>query len=190
MSLEPSRLHPDLDVQVDVAPQELRLDLPAAHSAARMARHLVRQFAKAGGMPESELDQLTLVADELLSNAVDHGGGGAALEQHGAVAEAEAGDDEGSRGAELNGAVAGARMQMLLVVSAQAWEVRVADQGGGDPDVVRELITPPDGVPDLEDERGRGFFLMAQMVDSLEVLRSPDGLGLELVARRRMSAAG
>lgn len=81
-------------------------------------------------------------------------------------------------------------MQMLLVVSAHAWEVRVADQGGGDPDVVRELIAPSEGVPDLEDERGRGFFLMAQLVDSLEVQRSPDGLGLEMVARRRLSAAG
>jgi anti-sigma regulatory factor (Ser/Thr protein kinase) len=59
------------------APQELRLDLPAVHSAARMARHLVRQFARAGGLVGSELDQLVLVADELLSNAVDHGGGAA-----------------------------------------------------------------------------------------------------------------
>ncbi len=218
MSLEPSRIRPNLDVQVDVAPQELRLDLPAAHSAARMARHLVRQFAKAGGLPESELDQLTLVADELLSNAVDHGGGGAALEERGvargefAPVEREHGDDAddaevsaerygaaemsaerhgaAEMSAERHGAAAGARMQMLLVVSAHAWEVRVADQGGGDPDVVRELIAPSEGVPDLEDERGRGFFLMAQLVDSLEVQRSPDGLGLEMVARRRLSAAG
>lgn len=170
MTVPPSRPRQDLDAQVDVAPQELRLDLPAAHSAARMARHLVRQFARAGGLPDSDLDQLTLVADELLSNAVDHGGGEAAFE--------EGDNDVGAAGV-------GPRMHMLLVVSAQAWEVRVADQGGGDPDVVRALITPPDGVPDLDDERGRGFFLMAQLVDSLEVQRSPDGLGLELTAKRR-----
>lgn len=173
MSLSPGRPRQDLDARVDVAPQELRLDLPAAHSAARMARHLVRQFARQGGLPDAELDQLTLVADELLSNAVDHGGGGAAIEEE---------DNH------LDGAEAGPRMHMLLVVSAQSWEVRVADQGGGDPEVVRAMITPPDGVPDLDDERGRGFFLMAQLVDSLEVQRSADGLGLELIARRRAAA--
>ena len=144
---------------------ELSLDLPAAHSAARMARHLVRRFAIQRGLPEGELDQLTLVADELLTNAVDHGGGDAALDHH---------DDADP-----------ARIYMLLIVSPDAWEVRVADQGGGDPDVVRDLIAPPDGFPDLEDERGRGFFLLAQMVDALEVRRSPDGRGLELIARRR-----
>ncbi len=169
MNLPPSRPRQDLDAQVEVAPQELRLDLPAAHSAARMARHLVRQFARTGGLPESELDQLTLVADELLTNAVDHGGGGAALE------EAEHAEPT--------------RMQMLLYVSHDAWEMRVADQGGGDPEVVRAMIAPPDGVPDLEDERGRGFFLMAQLVDSLEVRRSEDGLGLEMVARRRANGS-
>lgn len=169
MNLPPSRPRQDLDAQVEVAPQELRLDLPAAHSAARMARHLVRQFARTGGLPESEMDQLTLVADELLTNAVDHGGGGAALEE--------------SDHAEPS------RMQMLLYVSHDAWEMRVADQGGGDPEVVRAMIAPPDGLPDLEDERGRGFFLMAQLVDSLEVRRSEDGLGLEMIARRRANGS-
>lgn len=153
------------EAHVEVGPQELRLDLPAAHSAARMARHLVRQFARAGGLPESELDQLTLVADELLTNAVDHGGGGAALEE-----------------SEMS---APTRMHMLLFVSANSWEMRVADQGGGDPEVVRSMIAPEDGLPDLEDERGRGFFLMAQMVDSLEVRRSDDGRGIELIAKRK-----
>lgn len=153
----------------DGTPQELRLDLPAVHSAARMARHLVRQFARAGGLTGEELDHLVLVADELLSNAVDHGGGGAARSE-----------------AELERPV---RMKMLLDVSARGWEMRVADQGGGDPAVVDELIHPRD-LPNLEDERGRGFFLMAQMVDSLRVAKSPDGLGLELIALRRLRPAG
>jgi len=173
VTLPPGRPRPELDAQVEVEPQELRLDLPAAHSAARMARHLVRQFARARGLPDGELDQLTLVADELLTNAVDHGGGDAALDE---LAE-EAGR-------------ASTRIHMVLMVSAGAWEVRVADQGGGDPDVVRAQIAPPDGVPDLEDERGRGFFLLAQLVDALEVRRSPDGLGLELIARRGEGAGG
>ena len=41
----------------------------------------------------------------------------------------------------------------------------VDDQGGGDPEDLRGFVTPSDELPDLDDERGRGFFLMAQMVD-------------------------
>jgi anti-sigma regulatory factor (Ser/Thr protein kinase) len=145
-------------------PQELRLDLPAVHSAARMARHLVRQFARASGVTGPELDNLILVADELLTNCVDHGGGNAALEE-----------------SEL---VKPARMQMWLHVAGGAWEIHVSDQGGGDPEIVDELIHPKD-LPNLEDERGRGLFLIAQSVDTLEVQRSADGLGLELIAVRR-----
>ena len=146
------------------SPQELRLDLPAAHVACRMARHLVRQFARAGGIEGSELDNLVLITDELLSNAVDHGGGNGSMEEH-----------------DLEHPV---RMSLVLGVTPIGWELRVADQGGGDPKVLDELIHP-EGLPDLENERGRGFFLMAQMVDSLEVKRSEDGLGLLLIARRK-----
>ena len=60
-------------------PRELRLDLPAAHSAVRMARNLVRKFATQF-MPEGEVETLELITSELLSNAVDHGGGNSAME--------------------------------------------------------------------------------------------------------------
>ena len=64
------------------------------------------------------------------------------------------------------------------------WERRVAEQGGGDRAEVAPLLDG-DALPDLEDERGRGFFLLVQMVDSLTVERSPDGKGLEFVAEKR-----
>jgi anti-sigma regulatory factor (Ser/Thr protein kinase) len=157
---QPSDGDPD-----EAATPELRLDLPAAHSAARMARQLVRQFAQSTGIDGSELDNLVLVADELLTNAVDHGGGGGTLEE-----------------ADLARPV---RMKLALDVRADGWELHISDQGGGDPAVVDALMHPSD-LPDLEDERGRGFFLMAQMVDELVVRRSADGLGLELIAIRRL----
>lgn len=142
----------------------LSLDLPAVHAAARMARHLIRPFARSGGVLGTELDNLVLVTDELLSNAVDHGGGDAAR-------EAEAGN--------------GARMRFVLSVSSGSWRLEVSDQGGGDPQALQELISP-EGLPDLEDERGRGFFLIAQMVDEIRVEASPDGRGLTLfVVRER-----
>jgi anti-sigma regulatory factor (Ser/Thr protein kinase) len=142
----------------------LDLELPAAHSAGRMARHLVRQFGKANAVAGKELDILVLVADELLTNAVDHGGGGSAFEES---------DVEG-----------GARMTLRLSVTAAEWELRVSDQGGGDPAEVEAYLRSAEE-PELDDERGRGFFMMAQVVDRLDVRRSDDGRGILLIASRR-----
>lgn len=147
---------------------DLRLDLPAAHSAGRMARQMVRQLAEREELPEDEASTLEFVAGELLDNAVDHGGGKAAREAE-----------------DLEGDV---RMTLSVSIEGGCWSVRVDDQGGGDLDQVRAFIEPPDGIPDLEDERGRGFFLMAQMVDELTVDRSHDGRGLALIASKRYGA--
>jgi anti-sigma regulatory factor (Ser/Thr protein kinase) len=137
------------------------MDLPAAHSAVRMARAVVGPFAETRGIVGDELDTLLLVVSELLANAVDHGGGGAALEEE-----------------DLERPV---RMSFDLEIGPESWELAVEDEGGGDPEVVRALIEP-DGLPDLEDERGRGFFLLASMVDSLTVDVRADGLGLVIRA--------
>jgi anti-sigma regulatory factor (Ser/Thr protein kinase) len=142
---------------------ELRLDLPAAHSAARMARQLVREFALRGGLDPGEVDNLLLVADELLSNAVDHGGGRAALDE-----------------SDLQSKVT---MQLVLVLRESGWVLDVADEGHGDPQEVDALLHPA-GLPDLEDERGRGFFLISGLCQSLTVRRREDGKGLVITAVR------
>src|SRR5438045_400582 len=120
-------------------PHELRLDLPAAHSAERLARAVMRQFAQREGVPKREMDALEFVASEMLSNAVDHGGGLGTMEE----------SDLPSR----------VRMQLVLTIAPDGWEMRVSDQGGGDPASMSALIEDQE-LPDLEDERGRGFFLL------------------------------
>ncbi len=145
-------------------PHELRLDLPAAHSAERMARGVIRQFAKRERVPPAEIDTLEFVAGELLTNAVDHGGGERALREE-----------------DLRSKV---RMSLYLVVREDGWTLRVGDQGGGDVAELRARLGVGADPPDLDDERGRGFFLLSQMVDSLDVEPSADGLGVEFVAVR------
>jgi anti-sigma regulatory factor (Ser/Thr protein kinase) len=142
-------------------PGDLRMDLPATHSAVRMARKVIRRYAASGGIRGKDSETLILVASELLSNAVDHGGGKAAMFE-----------------SDLETPV---RMSLTLALRGRGWELTVADQGGGDPAVVEALLHPG-GPPDLEDERGRGFFLLTQMVDRLSVKRSLDGLGLVVTA--------
>ena len=147
--------------------RELRLDLPAAHSAARMARHLLREFALREGVAPTEVESLLLIADELLSNAVDHGGGESAREE-----------------LDLAEPV---RMGLLLVLRDDGWVLEISDEGGGDPDLVEALLHPSD-MPDLEDERGRGFWLISGLCQSLTVRRREDGLGLAITAVRLYAA--
>jgi anti-sigma regulatory factor (Ser/Thr protein kinase) len=149
-------------------PHELRLDLPAAHSAERLARAVMRQFVQHEGVPADEVDALEFVASELLSNAVDHGGGHAAME------ESEAPPN--------------VRVQFFLRVQPDGWEMRVTDQGGGDAVRVQALIEDPD-LPGPEDERGRGFFLLKSMLAGLVVERSEDGRGLVFIAQKRYERA-
>lgn len=145
----------------------LGLDLPAAHSAVATARKVIGHFARLEGLEDREVDVLMLVTSELLGNAIDHGGG-----DHALVEEELATD---------------VRMRVQFEITESGWTVEVSDQGGGDPAEIEALIHP-EGMPDLEDERGRGFFLLAQMVDRLEVTRSKDGRGLTFLAVRENAA--
>ncbi len=149
-------------IRKDEGPNELRLDLPAAHSAGRLARQMLRQFALREGVAEDDVQRLEFVAGELIDNAVDHGGGEAAREEE-----------------DLRSPV---RISLILSLASDRWVVRVGDQGGGSPEEMRRLLQARDGIPDLDDERGRGFFLLVQMVDNLLVEKSRDGLGLEFEA--------
>jgi anti-sigma regulatory factor (Ser/Thr protein kinase) len=72
-------------------------------------------------------------------------------------------------------------MSMKLSIRRGTWEMSVSDQGGGDPQELDKLLHSDD-VPDLEDERGRGFFLLNAMVERLSVQRSEDGRGVTVIA--------
>lgn len=147
------------------APRRMELALPAAHRTVRMARNLVRRFARMDGLPPAEVDNLMLVATELLDNAVDHGGGNAAQDE--------------------SEVPAGVRMGLELELSADGWTMSISDQGGGDPAELEALVNP-EGLPDLEDERGRGFFLLSTMVDEMQVAPSADGKGITVRAHKRL----
>lgn len=141
--------------------RELELDLPANHATIPVARRVLKHFAKLMGLAEEEVEVLMLVSSELLANAVDHGGG------------------EGAMGV----AEGGARMHLRLRLVGDGWVFRVSDEGGGDPADVRPMLDSG-ATPDLDGERGRGFFLVAQMVDRIDVQKTPDGRGLTFVVER------
>jgi len=143
---------------------KLSLDLPAAHRGVRVARNVVRHFARLQGMKDHAVESLTLVVSELLANAIDHGGGNAALTEEDLESEV--------------------RVKLELVLNQVEWSVGVTDQGGGDPALVQKSIDGNE-FPDLEDDRGRGIYLTRQMVDQMSVTRSPGGRGLTFRATKK-----
>lgn len=143
--------------------EELRLELPAVHAAARAMRQIVREFARTGGMAGAELDRLLLIFDELLSNAIDHGGGGAANER--------------SERRSVS------KVQISLHIDPCNWILRVGDEGPGDAEALRRRLRSRAEVP-AEDERGRGLVLLAELADAVEVRRRRHGPGLVIGARR------
>ena len=146
----------------------LELDLPAVHRGVRVARHVLRHFSRLQGVPDTDVDSLVLVSSELLANAIDHGGGRAALTEE-----------------DLESDV---RMRLRLEINSGAWHLWVTDQGGGDAAALQKLFDDADP-GDPEDDRGRGLFLMRAMVDSLAVDPSPDGRGLTVRATKAYGPA-
>ncbi len=150
---------------------ELRLSMLAHHLAAREGRQRVRDFAESEGMAEGEIERLEFVVGELLSNAVDHGGGNKAM---------DAGDVESDESS--------IRMHLEFRLNREGWVLRVEDEGGGDPECLRPLLQDTGELPDLEDERGRGFFLLLGMLSSLKVESSRTGDGIALIAAVQIEA--
>jgi len=148
---------------------ELRLDLPAAHRGVRVARSVVRRFARMQGMPKDECDAMALVLTELLGNAIDHGGGGAAMSEEDMTADV--------------------RMRLDFRVASGRWTLAVSDQGGADPDEVERLIKSAEAF-DLEDDRGRGLFLLKTSVDELNVELNQDRSGLTVRVRKSFERGG
>lgn len=136
---------------------ELALDLPAAHRGVRVARHVVRHFARLESVKDAEIEPLVFIVSELLANAIDHGGGPPAMTEGELVGDP--------------------RMRLTLVIGVQEWHLSVSDEGGGDAERVRRALRSAQ-LPDAEDERGRGLYMIRQMVDTMEVDPSTDGRGL------------
>ncbi len=143
------------------APHKLALELPCVHQAVRVGRRVVQTFARTEDLADEEIERLMLVVSELLANAVDHGGGGGAFTE-----------------ADLPG---GQRMFLRLELDAAGWRLEIEDQGGGQRHITAELLEESErSCPiDPEDERGRGLFLVQEMVSTMSMRHGAAGLIVE-----------
>lgn len=133
-----------------------RLEFPPSPTIVRKLRAEVRRLASELGATEDVGDQLALVADEIVNNAVEHGSG------------------YRRRGVQLalQVAVEGARLRVEFFDPEMPIEVvgQLADALAA---VGRDL-------PALESERGRGLFLLTVYLQELRAEHDPAG-GLRLV---------
>jgi anti-sigma regulatory factor (Ser/Thr protein kinase) len=139
----------------------VELRLPADHRFTRLGRRVVERLAVLQGFDERRVEELSLVASELLSNCVDH-------------AAPAAGP---------------LWMGLALQLEPKAWSLEVSDQGGGNAALLQaELDRPVEDSLDLLDpdqERGRGLLLLKSLVDRLSASPSADGRGLCLMAHKQ-----
>ncbi|MCA8950574.1 MAG: ATP-binding protein [Planctomycetes bacterium] len=126
-----------------------------APSELRRVRSEVRDAAAKLGAPERICDTAALVVDELVNNAIEHG---AVYRQHG--------HELGVRLAKLDGGFE------LVFHDPEMPEDEVSE--------LARALGNANEAPSLENERGRGLFLLSVYLDQLQVGVDPDQGGLSL----------
>jgi anti-sigma regulatory factor (Ser/Thr protein kinase) len=130
---------------------------------ARALRSGVRERLEPLGVSEQDVGRLILVVDEMVSNAIEHG-------------------HEYRRDGDL--------LTVRIGVDPAFFDVEFID-----PAVPTAIITEIEGllaqcrggVPPLDNERGRGLFLIQDGLESLDLLGDPGGRGLRVRGRMRRS---
>ncbi len=131
----------------------------AAPEALRDLRKRVRAEVKGARLPRSSVDTLLLVLDELISNAIEHG---AAYRRSAEPLRAEL---------SLDG------RDLVLVFDDD-------DMPSPQVELLRSAVGNDVELPDLEDERGRGLFLITTSLQGLTVEdRTAVGAGVRLTGR-------
>jgi anti-sigma regulatory factor (Ser/Thr protein kinase) len=136
--------------------EELRF--PPDGAALRGVRADVRRMAAGLGAAPSVCDNLALVVDELVNNAIEHGAG--------------------YRKAAADLRVALRPEGELLVIDFFDVEMPAAEVA----ELSAALAEAANGMPSLDSERGRGLFLLSVYLEGLSAAAAPDG-GLQLSGR-------
>ncbi len=138
--------------------QPLEFRFPPDPGHLRILRKVVREGTLDLGVTERRVDLLVLAMDEIVSNSIEHG------------QEYRQGGD-----------------QLLVRVELSGADLRIDFYDPAVPeDTVAQmaewLASSQVGLPDLESERGRGFFLMASSLDEIQIQPAKDG-GMHMLGR-------
>jgi len=137
-------------------PAAFEMLVPTDLAYVRPARKMLEALLVAQGWGEDDVDDVGLLATEIVQNAIEHG---------------SVGD-----GSEL--------VRIICRVEPEAVTIEVSDPGSGkDPQIALER--DPTEPPPLEAARGRGLFLINRLATRFDRERCATG-GLRIVVRREL----
>ena len=135
------------------------LDTPFGIKAVRSARKAVYSLASEWGFSEQALREIELSFSEALQNAMEHG-------------------------ARASGSVS-----TFSIVSEQGIRIVIEDPGAGSGDCesLKAIFEKAENqIPDLEEDRGRGLYLIRNLMDSSSI-ECMEGGGVRITMVKRIS---
>jgi len=122
----------------------------------RPVRHFISALCNLAGYEEEETESIALVTTEILNNSIEHGSR----------------DPQDLIGVEL-------------LVTGDTFRFEVTDPGRGGPAFASGALDRAAQMPDLEQPRGRGLFLILRYMDELDVSYDPQQGTRLLVSKTR-----
>lgn len=132
------------DVEAE-ARHEVTLSFSANMRFVRPVRHFIGALCTLADYGEDEADEIALVATEILNNSIEHG--------------CRTPDDQ---------------VEVTMIVTPELFRFEVLDAGSGGPEFASHAAQRAKIMPDLEESRGRGLFLINNFMDELDVSYDPD----------------
>ncbi|NJN14377.1 MAG: ATP-binding protein [Planctomycetes bacterium] len=112
----------------------------------RAVRHFISALCALAHYEEDETESIALVTTEILNNSIEHGSNNP--------------QDE---------------IGVTLEVTPQLFRCVVVDAGRGGDKFARDALVRAQKMPDLEEPRGRGLFLIRTYMDDVDVTWSTEG---------------
>lgn len=120
----------------------------------RPVRHFISALCTLATYDEDETESIALVTTEILNNSIEHG-------SHGPEEE----------------------IDVVLIVTPAKFHFEVTDPGRGGQRFADTALSKAAEMPDLEEPRGRGLFLIRNYMDQLDISFDP-GRGTRFVVSK------
>ena len=127
------------------ARHEVTLSFSANMRFVRPVRHFIGALCSLAEYEEEEAEAIALVATEILNNSIEHG--------------CDSIEDQ---------------VEVSMIVTPELFRFEVIDAGRGGEDFAVHAARRAIVMPDLEESRGRGLFLINNFMDELQVSYDPD----------------
>ena len=124
---------------------EVTLSFSANMRFVRAVRHFIGALCTLADYDEEEADSIALVATEILNNSIEHG--------------CNTPEDQ---------------VEVSLMVTPEIFRFQVLDAGKGGSAFADSAGEQSKHMPDLEEPRGRGLYLINNFMDELAVTYDPD----------------